>query len=222
MSVWEEQIQDLRIRSYANVTQPASPPSQSSLSGKGDSITGISLVRFSIDGTLLAARSDSTPSTLWLWSMQSRSPIAALIHHTVIRNIHWHPTIEDLVLVHCALDCPVIYLWKASWERPKILSPHLHKAGGRMEASWIFTPANDPPQFAIGNAQNYITASIDPAGELLIPQEPEELFGHGPDDRFDESLIDFSAIKIPHNDLTDGSNGLEDTFRFKHPPKLIS
>ena len=54
---------------------------------------------------------------------------------------------------------------------------------------------------------------------------PEDYVDLGPDDRFDESLMDFSPVKIPHNDLSSGiyddSNGLEDTFHFKRSTKLV-
>ena len=91
-----------------------------------------------------------------------------------------------------------------------------------MEASWLFTPAGGPPRFAVGNAQNYTITSIDSDGGLLPPTEPGGPPDQGPDDRFDESLIDFSAVKLPLEDFTDDSNQLEDTFQFRRPAKLTA
>ena len=161
--VWEEQIQNSQARSYLRIVQPSAPPSQSSRFGIRGAITGVSLMEFNIDGTLLAARSDSTPSTLWIWSVKSKAPVAVLVHHAAIRTIHWHPTITDLILIHCALDSPIAHLWSSTWETPKILDVTLDKNGGRMEASWLFTEAHEHCRLLIGNAQNYTVVSVNAA-----------------------------------------------------------
>ncbi|KAL8786542.1 MAG: hypothetical protein Q9195_008173 [Heterodermia aff. obscurata] len=223
MDVWEEQIHHSQSRTYVRVTGPSTLPPQSSLLGRNESITGISLMEFNTDGTLLASRSDSTPSTLWIWSMTSRTPIAVLIHHAAIRSVRWHPTIAGTLLIHCALENPVVHLWNSTWEMPVILEMRLDTTGGRMEASWLLSETHEQCALMMGNASNYTTARISADGELLPFSNGEQPLDQGPDERFDGSLIDLSPIKLPQNDASfeeyEHSNAhtgdLDDTFRHK-------
>lgn len=177
-------------------------------------------MEFNRQGTLLATRSDTTPSTLWVWSLISQNLVAILIHHAAIRSIQWHPTIDDMLLIHCALDFPIVHIWKSNWNTPKVLSLHLDTVGGRIEACWLFTEASEHARLMIGNASNYSTASMRADGELLAPTNPVEAVDQGPDNRFDQSLIDFSPVKSPHEDSNGYSDqwgvsdDVDDTFQF--------
>ena len=230
MAVWEEQIHNSQSRSYVRVTGPSSLPSQSSLLCRNESVTGISLMDFNTDGTLLATRSDSTPSTLWIWSMTSQTPIAVLIHHAAVRSAHWHPTTADLLLIHCALDNPVVHLWKSTWEMPVIREIYLDTIGGRMDTSWLFSKADEQFVVMIGNASNYTTARISADGALLPRSIVQQAVDEGPDDRFDGSLIDLSSIKSPRNDASfvdyETSNfntgNVDDTFQYRHLAKTTA
>ena len=180
-------------------------------------------MEFNVDGKLLASRSDSTPSTLWIWSMTSQTPVAVLIHHAPIRSVHWHPTIADMLLIHCALDNPVVHLWKSTWELPVIHEMHLETIGGRIDAGWLFNENHEHLALMIGNASNYTTARISADGELLQPSNVQRPVDQGPDERFDGSLIDLSPIKSPQNDASldyyedpNANTGeLDDTFRYR-------
>lgn len=191
-------------------------------------------MEFNTHGTLLATRSDSTPSTLWIWSMSSPIPIAVLIHHAAIRSVHWHPTVSDLLLVHCALKNPIIYLWKSTWETPNILNLHLDKIGGKMEACWLFSDTHEQSSFMIGNASNYTVAQLDLNGHLLPSQNLQQASERGVDDRFDGSLVELSPFKSPHSNPTFGSeedvhgqssqwgmtDDLDDTFQHRRQTKV--
>ena len=183
-------------------------------------------MEFNHESTMLASRSDATPSTLWIWSLISRSPIAILIHHAAIRSIHWHPTTGDLLMIHCALDYPVVFVWKSTWDAPKILNLHLDTIGGRIEACWVYTEPHEHSRLLVSNSDNYCLASMNDSGELVPFPTLEEPVDQGPDDRFDESLIDFSAVKLSYSN-TNGHLGqwniadeVDDTFQHKHPVKL--
>ena len=186
-------------------------------------------MEFNRKGTLLATRSDSTPSTLWIWSLTSQSPIAILIHHAAIRSIHWHPRVDDLLLIHCALDHPIVHIWKSTWDTPKVLNLHLNTIGGRLKACWLLTETHELSRLMVGNAHNYCTASMNTDGGLLPTTVTlEATIDQGPDDRFDESLIDFSPVKLPQADLNGYpgrcslSDEVDDTFQYKHPAKLVA
>ena len=120
----------------------------------------------------------------------------------------------------------MVHVWKSTWDTPKILELHLDAIGGRMEACWLYTEAHEHSRLLVSNSNNYCSASMNDSGELLPAPMIEEPLDQGPDDRFDESLIDFSAVKLSYSD-TNGhlgqwniSNEVEDTFEHKHPMKL--
>ena len=96
-----------------------------------------------------------------------------------------------------------------------------------MEACWLYTKACEHSRLLLGNASNYSTASMNADGESLLPSgNEEEAVDQGPDDRFDQSLIDFSPVKLPYDDSNGYSDqwglsdDVDDTFQYKHPAKL--
>ena len=235
--VWEEQIDNNKNRSYTIAAKPSYPPPNSSFSSIKIPQTGVSLIKFNADGTLLATRSDSMPSTVWIWSRDSRSAVACMIHHSPIRSVNWHPTSNDMLLLHCAIDEPIVHLWNASWSSPQILDIRLEKTCGRIEACWIFTAVHESSRLMIGNANNYTTVSLNADGEVLPATTTEETINLGADDRFDEgNSMDLSPIKLSHDCATinlsaespessgrwGGSGDLDDTFQFKRLSKLAA
>ena len=233
--VWEEQIDNANTRSYVRASQPSHPPSNISLAGTGTPKSGVSLLEFNANGTMFAARSDSTPSTVWIWSTKSPSAVACLIHHSPIRSIHWHHSVSDLVLLHCAIDDPVIHLWKPSWDVPRALSLELASSGGRKEATWLCTDKRNYLRLMLGDAQTYTLAELGEDGELLQPCKLSMPIESSPDSRFDEgNSLDLSPVKlacegakinVPTESPGDPgqwsgmSEELDDTFHYRHPAK---
>ena len=132
--IWQEQIDSSRERSYTLASQFAYPPTSSDETGK---LAGISHLAFNLDGTSLASRSDSNPSTVWIWNLHSLTLMTALIHHHLVKSLQWHPTQPDLLLIHCSTEDPVIHLIGSDWLAPHILKIPLDKPGGKTEAAWI-------------------------------------------------------------------------------------
>jgi len=228
--VWEEHIDNKGARSYALAAQPSHPPPSSSFAGIKVPKTGISLIEFNGDGTLFATRSDSMPSTIWIWSQDSRTAVACLIHHSPVRSVHWHPAIHDMVLLHCAVDQSIVYVWKVSSSSPRVLPIHLDRTGGRLEAYWVFTAAHESPRLMLGNAHNYTTLSLSADGAILPEKESGGTLNCEPDDRFDEgNSMDLSPIKLSQEGMTTkfpdvspgssgrwgGSDDLDDTFSYR-------
>ncbi|OCL06078.1 WD40 repeat-like protein, partial [Glonium stellatum] len=117
-SVWQETVSASSTRTYTESPQPVSPPttSTSSTSQASDPAlkTGISLIAFSADGTLVATRNDAAPSAVWLWDLTQLAPRTVLLQHSAVKQLLWHPAIPDLLLVQCAHDDPALYLWSAA------------------------------------------------------------------------------------------------------------
>lgn len=165
-------------------------------------------MEYNIDGSLFATRDESTPSTVWIWSPKLPSAVAILIHHSPVKRIRWHPEIAGLLLIHCNIVDPVIHLWNAPWESPKVIGLQLDKLGGKMEANWLLDDATDMHSLMLGNAYNYVIGKISRNGELVSLPKEIEMTGAGPENMFDEgNSLDLSPIKVSHDEVTMEARG---------------
>ena len=194
-------------------------------------------MRFSNDGMLLATKSESMPTTVWIWSLSSMIAFAILLHHAPVRLMEWHPTANDLLLLHCGIGESIIHLWKESWDAPLVIHTPKHTAGEKLEASWIHTPSEDPFKILLVAEDDYAILQISHDGEVLELPRPQmtTVDTLGPDVRFDEGhSMDFSAVKLPdnttaqlaaqaHDDIWALADDVDDTFHFKqHTPTVVS
>ncbi|KAH0541972.1 hypothetical protein FGG08_003604 [Glutinoglossum americanum] len=159
--VWQEQVSISGQRGYITAAQPMCPPIVTYLPTDPNPKVGISTIAFNNpDGALIATRSDSMPTTVWIWSLKLLSPFAIIVQHSPVRSISWHPTIPDLLMIQCNNDQGVIYLWSSAWERPRIIVTPLDRSLGKHDAKWIRldTPRSEvPPPYSdypdTGNAE---------------------------------------------------------------------
>jgi hypothetical protein len=107
--------------------------------------TGISVIAFNADGTLITTRNDSMPTTVWIWSLKLLSPYAVLVQHSAVRSVQWHPTCPDLLMFQCVHEERLVYLWSSRWEQPRIVGMPSEKLAGRQEARWIRTSSDQRP-----------------------------------------------------------------------------
>ncbi|MCJ1387401.1 hypothetical protein MMC18_000244 [Xylographa bjoerkii] len=224
-SIWQEQIDASRSRSYITAPQPACPPSQVSTSNDKPISTGISHLTFNGSGSLIVSRSDLTPSTVWIWSLESLTLHSVLIHHSTIKSLQWHPGDSDCLLVHCATEDPVIHIWQSSSESPCIISIPLSKPGGRTEASWVQCSdvGQGNPVGMLTNTFNYALQHVLDAGdcdETVDTSLSASIEGLGPEDMFDEgNSMDLSPIKLSHEQVGMGleaaSDEVDDTFDYR-------
>ncbi len=178
--------------------QPVCPPMKSSLAATDNVRTGISIMEFNSEGDLLATRSDAIPSTIWIWSIKTSAAVAVIINHSPVKKIQWHPTIADLLLMHCTINEPAVHLWRATWELPQVVDLHLDISGGKLEACWLHSEVEDVPRLMLGSTQNYTTAQTMSNGQGILQPLRAKSFGAGPEDMFDEgNSFDLSPVKIP-------------------------
>ncbi|KAL7266450.1 hypothetical protein RUND412_011003 [Rhizina undulata] len=149
VTVWSECMSSPQDRYYAQVQQPTSLPTISPSPSDLQPKIGISTIAFNNpDGTLIATRNDSMPTTIWIWSLKLLRPYAVLVQLNPIKSITWHPTIHDLLMIQCTPDNPrdsdatgAIYLWSSSWRQPRAISVPLEHLTGSMWARWVYTSA---------------------------------------------------------------------------------
>lgn len=228
--IWQEQISASNERSYIAAPQPICPPNNSDT----ESPHGISIIEYNMDGSLVATRSESIPSTVWIWSAEAASAVSVLIHHAPIKRVEWHPLIADLLLIHCNLAEPVVHLWKSSWESPTIVNLFLDRLGGKIDATWLPNEAIGVPCMMLSNLHNYATAKISHHGKLIPWSGENERICSGPEDMFDEgNSLDISRMKNSQNEMTKETLGdslgngvtgqwvvsdeVDDTFQYRRP-----
>ncbi|KAF8539602.1 hypothetical protein BDD12DRAFT_881985 [Trichophaea hybrida] len=188
VTVWSECASSARDRYYSLVPQPTTLPTVPFNPSDAQPKTGISAMAFSNpDGTLIATKSDSMPSTVWIWSLKLLRPYAVLVHLNPVKSINWHPSIPDLLMIQCAPDnesseqTGMVYLWSTSWKRPRAIQVPMDKVTGSFWAKWVLTPRpsrSNNSSVASTSPQPYtgrIDRSHSPQEE--IDKRPMLLFG---------------------------------------------
>jgi len=75
--------------------------------------TQIDIISLNSDHTFIATRIRSAPRTLLLWRAHDikGDPHTALIFAHPIRQIHWHPTVSNVLIILTTRRQPVLYAW---------------------------------------------------------------------------------------------------------------
>ena len=233
LEVWEEQIKANTERTYASIKGIVSPPTSGALAKTNPPKQGISILALNNDGTMLATRDDAVPTTTWLWSMQSGKLITMLIHHSSVKHLEWHPYQKDLLLVHCAIQEPIIHIWKSNWIMPLNVTLPLPNAKGKLEAHWVQSKDQESFSVLFSSSIQTINARISLAGDLL-PEDDEQTTAFNvnegaPEDMFDEgNSLDLSPVKYGAKEdfglLGDSGFGttehaVDDTFHYRKQVK---
>ncbi|KAF2124700.1 TolB, C-terminal domain-containing protein [Dothidotthia symphoricarpi CBS 119687] len=227
--VFTETVDAQGNRSYFLTTQPATPPkAPAEKSETGVMKQGISVLAFNGDGTLYATRDDSTPTTVWIWDLRSLRPRTILIQHAPIKSLQWH---NSHLLIQTAHDSPTVYLCTAenpSHEPPAILalSSHISKPASSLPAkwstTWLSTPADKKPVFALAHQQGYVLVWPDGKDQILRFEREDEA------EQSDDSLYEILTGRTPvprfrgsqdiEREDVEESIAFEDTFRGKGVP----
>lgn len=191
VTVWSEcaSSSSARDRYYAQVPQPTTLPTVAFSPSDADPKSGISAIAFSNpEGTLVATKCDSMPSTVWIWSLKLLRPYAVLVHLNPVKSIDWHPTIPELLMVQCAPEDKsssaeagagmMVYLWSTTWKQPRAIHMPLAPAAPTTTpttptttwAKWVRTP---PPSRSTSSS----VASTSPqpyTGRITRSHSPQE------------------------------------------------
>lgn len=234
-TVWQEELGPSRTRGYAKAKQPAVSPSVDAFQTAKEGNSGINLMQFNIDGSLLASRCNATPSTLRIFAPQTGQQLTALIHRSPIKSIQWHAKLADLLLVQCTIPDPTVYVWKASWSTPKVFNLSLKAPFGQLRASWLSSD-HETIRYMLSNVEQYAIGQFTENGEEVPWQRSgESLDGLGPEDMFDEGhSLDLSPAKKGQGDSIAndtpalglstqlGYTSVEDTFHFRRQSQAIT
>lgn len=217
--VYTEHLDGQGNRSYVLTSQPLTPP-KAPLEKNETALMkqGISLLAFNTDGTLCATKDDSTPSTVWIWDLQSLKPRIILIQYAPIKSLQWHPHDPSRLLIQTAHDSPTMYLYTASSFSPSSstptqastpppaiidLTPHISKPAGSLppkwHTSWLSTSRDKKNALVLGHQQGYV---------LVWPEGKDRIlrFDNDEGEASDDSLFDILTGRTPVPRLRDGGH----------------
>ncbi|KAK6505975.1 hypothetical protein TWF506_010902 [Arthrobotrys conoides] len=143
--VWSEELSVLGERHYTLITPPVSLPTVESLASDPVPKIGVSVISFCADGTLVATKDERMPNSIWIWSLESLSPLAILVQLSQVKAIQWHPSRGDLLAVVCGADpnsvnttnMPSIYLWSRDWDYPRTIRVSRDLLASNLWLRWV-------------------------------------------------------------------------------------
>ncbi|KAF2843548.1 WD40 repeat-like protein [Patellaria atrata CBS 101060] len=224
--VWQETVSTSSPRRLTMAPQPFTPPIAPTTPSDSSLKQGVSLISFNSDGTLVATRSDSFPTTVWIWDLTRLTPLTVLVQHSAVRQLLWHPSRSELLLTHCTQDEPIIYLYDSMKTVPQLLSlaSHFTKPGPRQDARWLHRSSSQRPGIMFSDTRSYML--VWPEGREVM-QVPKSLKTPDKEDESEDSLYDILTGRTPlpvlveetalrkYEDEDEDEQGLEDTFRGK-------
>jgi len=107
--VWQEVLSATGERSYSIQHQPVAPPVSRSKQIIEPSELGVAEVCFSCDGSYLATRDERMLSTVWIWNMATLSAHAVIIQHNNVKNMHWHSSHPETLMLDCGENVAYLY-----------------------------------------------------------------------------------------------------------------
>lgn len=163
LQVWQEQVitraqamlAKTEQRYYTPVTTTVHPPASvaaPSSSTSADAKSGTALMAIDNTGTLIASKTESMPTTVFVWDVASKLLRAVLIQHSPVAKLTWNPSINELLLIRCENDDTkgIAYLWEPSYETPKIIDFSTQLPDGRVMGKtvirWLRTPPSEDDQ----------------------------------------------------------------------------
>lgn len=197
LQVWQEQVitraqavlAKTEQRSYTPVTMTVHPPTSAAAPSSSTSVdakSGTALMAIDNTGTLIASKTESMPTTVFVWDIASKLLRAVLIQHSPVAKLTWHPSINELLLIRCENDDTkgVAYLWEPSYETPKIIDFSTQLPDGRVMGKavirWLSTPPSEDneedgqtPALFFADTQDTLLASLS-ENEEDVPWNEEK------------------------------------------------
>lgn len=197
--------------------------------------TATNIATFDASGTLLATRSESMPTTVWIWDVPSRVLRRVLVLHAPIMRLAWHPSVPDSLLIRCEGEesKALVHLWDPSLDSPRIIDFSNKVPGGKIigksVARWLNVGSPTPAVF-FSDTQDSIIASLVDSEDDEVPwhdavvkgvdiygQKEESPLNLVPADEM-HGTVDVHVLDDDEELLTNmsgGSEEMDDTFEFR-------
>ncbi|KAK6353153.1 hypothetical protein TWF696_005142 [Orbilia brochopaga] len=143
--VWSEELSVHGDRHYTLITPPVNLPTVESPASDPNPKIGVSVISFSADGTLVVTKDERMSTSVWIWSLESLTPLAILVQLSQVKAIQWHPSRGDLLAVVCGADpnnastsnIPSVYLWSQQWDYPRAIKVSKDLLAANLWFRWI-------------------------------------------------------------------------------------
>ncbi|KAK6346391.1 hypothetical protein TWF730_010717 [Orbilia blumenaviensis] len=143
--VWSEELTGLGERHYTLITPPVHIPTVGSPASDPKPKIGVSVISFCADETLVATKDERMPASVWIWSLESLTPLAILVQLSQVKAIQWHPSRGDLLAVVCGADfndvnttnMPSVYLWSRDWDYPRTVAVPRDILAANLWLRWV-------------------------------------------------------------------------------------
>jgi hypothetical protein len=123
-----------------------------------DKFLGVELIGINADCSMIATKDGTRPKTLWMWQTSSTIPHAVLNFRENIKQILWHPLLENVLVVVTNQRDPTIYVWHDWIHAPAIGSvPAAAAAKGayKFEGSWLPSQVADQCLFMMSSSDAF-------------------------------------------------------------------
>jgi hypothetical protein len=179
----------------------------------------MSIMSFNADGSMIATRDDSAPTTVWLWNLSKLAACAVLVQHSPVKQLSWHPTMASLLLIQCSHEEPTVYIYDAASSLPHTVQLPLQATSGRLDARWITTSADKKPALTFGDNGNFIVAWPDGKDVILRFDDDDDGDNESEDSLFEiltgrsPTKTKFDSTEVLVSDVLDeDTEAMDDTF----------
>lgn len=122
---------------------------------------GISILSFDAGGDLLATVDQSRPNVVWIWSL--RTPISLrciLVHEDPVRQLSWHTTEAELIIVTSNSTVPAVRLWTLSSDPVIAGVPISRNDSGKYEVTRVKSSEDQGSKFWFTTPDDCILGSL--------------------------------------------------------------
>ena len=129
--VWQESSTAERKFSRLTTALEATP---------SDNLSVVEKLAVNADCSLIATKDSSRPRRLWIWPVSSQVPLTVLNFREHVKQILWHPSLPNVMLILTSQKEPTVYIWHNQGIAPAIGIVPLsasHRGTGRFMGSWL-------------------------------------------------------------------------------------
>ena len=105
-----------------------------------EKIPGIELIEVNADSSMIATKDAARPKAVWIWRNLSTELQTVLTFRENVRQILWHPSLANVLVVITSQKDPIVYLWHDLTQAPSIgFIPTAAASQGarRFEGTWL-------------------------------------------------------------------------------------